>query len=252
MTPEDCAQTLQQSDPDRFAAVMAAQPADRARLATLYAANLEIASAALSSAEPLISQMRLQWWADQIGRIAQGAAPDPHPVLVPLAEAWGADVASLADLVEARRRDAMREPFDLPGDVIAHVDACTGTLMRLGASACGLPADHPVIPLQARGAGLAAWLRAYPRLRSLNLGLQSGAEPALASLAVTGLQALDSARLSARKDRPIPKRAAPALFSGAGATAALRAIAHGETAQLSEFKRKWAYLRLSFQGRWQD
>ena len=66
---------LRAGDPDRFASVMAAQPGDRARLATLYAANLEIARAALASAEPLISQMRLQWWTDQIAAIVAGQTP---------------------------------------------------------------------------------------------------------------------------------------------------------------------------------
>ena len=247
MTPEHCAEMLRKGDPDRFAAVMAAQPGDRARLATLYAANLEIARAALASAEPLISQMRLQWWTDQIAAIAAGRDPAPHEVVTPLAATWGADIAPLADLVEARHRDALRAPFDTPSEVIAHVDGCTGTVMQLASLACGFPPAE-VVRHQARGAGLAAWLGAYPQLRALNLGLFGDSPDDLAAMARTGIAALDSARKQAG---PVPRRAAPALFAGAGARRKLMAVEQGNTVEISGFSRNLSYLTLSFLGRWQ-
>ena len=247
MTPEHCAEMLRAADPDRFASVMAAQPGDRARLATLYAANLEIARAALASAEPLISQMRLQWWTDQIAAIAAGQAPAPHEVITPLAAAWGPDIAPLSDLVEARHRDALRAPFDSPAEVIAHVDGCTGTVMRLAARACGFAAADPV-DAQARGAGLAAWLGAYPQLRALNLGLFGDSPNDLSALAQTGIAALDSARKQARA---VPRRAAPALYAGAGARRKLAAAERGEIVEIPGFFRNLSYLALSLLGRWQ-
>ncbi|NHF72496.1 squalene/phytoene synthase family protein [Paracoccus xiamenensis] len=247
MTPEHCAEMLRSADPDRFACVMAARPGDRARLATLYAANLEIARAALASAEPLISQMRLQWWTDQIAAIAAGRAVPAHEVASPLAAAWGSDIAPLAEVVEARQRDALREPFSSKAEVIDHVEGCTGGLMRLAATACGSEADD-VLQDQARGAGLAAWLGAYPQLRELNLGLFGDPPEQLADLARTGIAALDSAHV---KGRGVPRHAAPALYPGAGARRKLLAAARGEMVEISGFSRNLSYLALSFLGRWQ-
>ena len=247
MTPEHCAEMLRAGDPDRFAAVMAAQPSDRARLATLYAANLEIARAALASAEPLISQMRLQWWTDQIAAIAAGREPAPHEVITPLAAAWGPDIAPLANLVEARHRDALREPFSSDAEIIAHIDGCTGRLMRLAATACGFNAGD-VLHDQARGAGLASWLGAYPQLRALNLGLFGDSPEQLGKLAQAGIAALDSAR---KKGKGVPRRAAPALFAGAGARHKLTAAMQGKTVEIPGFSRNLSYVALSFLGRWQ-
>lgn len=248
MTPEHCAELLRGADPDRFASTMAAEPQDRAKLATLYAANLEIARAAIASPEPLICQMRLQWWADQVAAMAEGRAPTPHEIALPLFEAWGPEIAPLAGLIEARQQDSLREPFAGQAALLAHIDGCTGTLMRLAARGCGLDGYDALIDEQARGAGLAAWLGAYPRLRAMNMGLAGDAPDALAGLAGTGLAALDRAR---QMGRGLPRRAAPALFAGAGARQVLRAVAAGQNAAISEFRRKLSYAALAFRGRWQ-
>ena len=248
MSLDACAALVERGDPDRYLAVMAAPPAARARLFPLYAANLEIARAAIASKEPLISQMRLQWWADQIAAMAEGREPTRHDITTPLFAAWGTDIAPLAELVEARRQDAMREPFETEAALLAHIDGCTGTLMRLAARACGLDGRDALIADQARGAGLAAWLGAYPKLRAMNMGLEDDSPEALARLAGTGLAALDSARAAAPKP---PRRAAPALFAGSGARQILRAASAGKAVEPSEFSRKLCYAMLALLGRWQ-
>ena len=62
MTVAACAAIVQRADPDRFLAVMAAPVAVRARLFPLFAVNVEVARAPWVTQEPLIAQMRLQWW----------------------------------------------------------------------------------------------------------------------------------------------------------------------------------------------
>ncbi|WBU65478.1 squalene/phytoene synthase family protein [Paracoccus aerodenitrificans] len=248
MTPDSCAALLREHDPDRFASVAAARPRDRARLATLYAANLDIARAAVASAEPLISEMRLQFWADQLSAISRGEAPATHEIATPLAEAWGAEISPLSGLTEARRRDTNRQPFQDDADLFAYIDACDGTVMRLACIACGGAADDDLIRHQVLGSGLARWLTAYPRLRSLNLGLWPDDPSRLAALAQTGLRALDIAA----NFRPEPARElAPALYAGAAARAALTAIRDGNQPKISEFKSKRSHLSLGLLGRWQ-
>ncbi|TNF18762.1 MAG: phytoene synthase, partial [Rhodobacteraceae bacterium] len=57
-----CAAIVEKGDPDRFASAMAAPVAARARLFPLYAFNLEVARAPWVTQEPMIAEMRLQWW----------------------------------------------------------------------------------------------------------------------------------------------------------------------------------------------
>ncbi|MDO5530092.1 MAG: squalene/phytoene synthase family protein [Paracoccus sp. (in: a-proteobacteria)] len=248
MSVDAAAELLRRGDPDRLSAALCAQAGDRARLVSLYAANLEIARAALASREPLISLMRLQWWADRLGDLAAGRdVAGQHAVLDALAENWGKDAGAIASLAEARRRDAMREPFTEDEALLDYIDASAGNLMRLAARGCGLE-HHPAITDQARGAGLAAWLDALPALGPLGLGL-SPAEPArIAALARAGLGALDRARGASG----VPRRAAPALFAGPGARARLLAHERSEIIEMSEFSKRLAFLNLGFLGRWKS
>ncbi len=71
-----CAALVERGDPDRFLAVMAAPAWARARLFPLYAFNLEVARAPWVTEEPMIAEMRLQWWRDVVesaGRRRAGA-----------------------------------------------------------------------------------------------------------------------------------------------------------------------------------
>lgn len=242
------ADALRQTDPDRFGASLILPAETRPRVWTLYALNNELARAPLQTQEPLIAEMRLQWWADQLGRIGQGQTPD-HELLTPLAVAWGQDAASLTDLVEARRRDCYREPFDNIDDVLAYVDATAGALLRHAVIATGAR-PRPAVDDQARGTGIAHWLQALPQLDGLSLGL-SRPDPALISgLARHGLAALESARHGRRQ---VARTAAPVVFRGVGHVAALRdTIASGRPSAVvaSEFRRRFALGRLALTGRW--
>lgn len=245
-TSRRLAERLRQEDPDRLAMAMLARAEAQARLVTLYALNAELARTALSARDPLIAEMRVQWWIDRLGAMA-AAAPPPHELLSPLWSAWGSGAAALAPLAEARRHDAAREPFETVEEVVAYADATGGALMAHAARALGAP-DVPALHAQGRGAALTAWLRAHPALQPLGLGL-AAAEPAqLAALARIATQAL---RDAAEERRALPRSAAPALFAGPAPMQALRAIMAGEPPpRPSDFTRRAALARLALTGRW--
>nr|WP_241865530.1 squalene/phytoene synthase family protein [Paracoccus salsus] len=245
---------MRQQDPDRFGAVLVAPPADRPALVTLYVLNLEIARAPLQSAEPMLAEMRLQWWIDRLAEMGRGTEPPLHDVLTPLWDAWADGAGDLAALAEARRRDCAREPLAGPEAVVAYVDATAGALMwraahRLGApmSARGVVADH------ALGAGLAAWLRALPRLQPLGLGLNGARPEDIRRLSVI---ALESLRRAARGHRALPGSAAAALYPGPRVPRFLREIGRGHidcfaaTPEISPFQRRASLARLALTGRW--
>lgn len=250
----DIAEGLRQTDPERFGASLILRPDARARVWTLYALNNELARAPLQTNEPLIAEMRLQWWADQLAKIGRGDLPS-HDLLTPLAAAWGKDAASLIDLVDARRRDCYREPFDSADAVAGYVAATAGALLRHAVrattvdAASGQDAAAPVAD-HALGTGLAHWLQALPQLDALTLGL-SHPDPALISeLAQRGLSALERAKTARRQ---VARRAAPVMFRGAGHVAALReTVDRGKPVAIaaSEFRRRFALGRLALTGRW--
>ena len=246
-----CAALVERGDPDRFLATMTAPPAARARLWPLYAYNLEVARAPWASREPMIAEMRLQWWVDALEEIAAGRPPRAHEVVAPLVEVIREaelDVAPLIAIAEARRQDIWAEPLaDLP----AYLEATAGNLMWVAARALGAePAAEPVVRDFAFGAGLAAWLRAAPEL------ITRGRDPLPADpLPLVREGQARIARARARR-RLVPASAAPALRAGWRAEATLAAARRAPEAMATglppepEILRRLRLMRLAFTGRW--
>ena len=90
MSLQACANLVAKGDPDRFAATMAAPVAARRVLFPFYAFNLEVARAPWVTQEPLIAEMRLQWWADALDEIARGGPVRRHEVTDALGRSLGA------------------------------------------------------------------------------------------------------------------------------------------------------------------
>ena len=236
---------LRRDDPDRLAMALLAPAAARSRLVTLYALNAELARTALSARDPMVAEIRVQWWVDRLQASADGAPP-PHELLTPLWAAWGPEAAGMTGLAEARRHDAAREPFTDPLEVVAYADATGGALMQLAARAAG--AEGPAVLAQGRAAALTAWLRARPALQALGLGLARPDAAALRALADSAARAFAVARAARRE---VPAAAAPVLFAGAAPRAVLAAAQEGrDPAPPSEFRRRAALLRLALTGQW--
>lgn len=252
MSLEDCVGALRDHDPDRFGICLLADPVARPKLLTLYALNLELARAPLASNEPLVAEMRLQWWVERLEDIGAGK-PQSHELLAPLAQAWGSRAAAFAVLAEPRRRDCAREPFDGPDAVIDHIRATAVPLAEFAAEALDAPkAATPAIAAQAMGAGLTSWLAALPALQGLGLGLWDPSPAMLTGLADMARTSFERARF---ERRAVPRRVAPALFSGTDIAAVLKTAPQGleALAQLgvpSEFRRRFAQVRFALTHRW--
>lgn len=207
-----CAGIVFRADPERFRAVMAAPVAAREKLFPIYAFNIEVARAPWVTVEPLIAEMRLQWWRDTLAAIGAGEAARHHEVAAPLARAIGPQEAALLDaLIEARRWDIHREPFADLDAFRAHIDATSGNLLL--AAARVLDPAAPEGPLRAAGLalGLANWLRAVPALEAAGrVPLVDGRPEAVRALAAEGLDALARARAARRQ---VSRMARPALLA---------------------------------------
>src|SRR6202012_1649736 len=98
---------VRQQDRGRFLAAMFAPATSRPGLLAVLALNAELARIPGSVSEPMLGQIKLQWWRDLIARLAKGEAA---PVGSPLGQALAAVVPSLAvdrliALVDARESE---------------------------------------------------------------------------------------------------------------------------------------------------
>lgn len=240
-----CAEIVQRGDPDRFAAVMAAPAAVCARLFPLYAFNLEVARAPWVSKEPMIAEMRLQWWRDVVAE----PAPRAHEVAGPfhsVIQEVGLPVEVIDSLIAARLHDAYGEAFADHAAFDTYLDDTAGGLMWLAAKACG-GTDETAARALGWAMGLANYLRAVPELEARGRQpLPDGRPQAVSDLAAEGL-----AKLAAARGR-VPTAAALAAWQARGllrqAAETPGLVAAGQMG-LSEFARRWGLLRASITGR---
>ncbi len=168
MTVNACAALVEKGDPDRFLAAMSCAPDTRAVLFPLYAFNLEVARAPWVTREPLIAQMRLQFWRDAVADVIAGKPARAHEVAGPLAAvitAHSLPASLFSTLITAREWDIDGAPFATEEEVIAHIDRGAGSLVVLAALALGAGAgDEGDLREAAIAGGIANWLLAVPAL----------------------------------------------------------------------------------------
>jgi phytoene/squalene synthetase len=255
MSLQACAELVERGDPDRFMATMAAPPPTRAVLFPLYAFNLEVARAPWVASEPMIAEMRLQFWRDVVEEIGQGKPPRAHEVLEPLAQAIQSENAALLDdLIAARRWDIYRDAFEDEAHFDRYIDATAGNLAWVAARALGAADEvETAIRDMAWGGGVAGFLRAVPELETRGrVPLLDGRPEGVKALAD---RALTRFRQGKAAQSAIPAAARPALYAFWQAEPILKAalanplcVADGALAG-SEFGRRARLLRVSLTGR---
>ncbi|TDK50817.1 squalene/phytoene synthase family protein [Antarcticimicrobium luteum] len=249
-----CAALVERGDPDRFLAAMAAPPAARAVLFPLFAMNVEVSRAPWVTQEPMIAEMRLQWWRDALEEIAAGGPVRRHEVVSPLAAALAPDMAeALDDYIAVRRWDIYRDPFDDAAQFDRYIDQSAGGLLWAAARALG-EADERAVRDFGFATGIANWLRAVPDLEARGrIPLLDGRPEAVRQLAERGLDHLSRARASRGAISP---EARPALLSGWQAGVILRQaqkeparVAQGTLGQ-SEARKRLTLMVRAASGRW--
>ena len=160
-----CEAIVRKADPNRFISALFAPAAKRPLLFALYAFNHELAHVGESVREPMMGEIRLQWWREAVDG-ARSGQPRAHDVARGLAEIFAAiDLPNeLFDaMIDARAFDLGVEPFATLEALEAYADSTSGNLMRLAAHILGDGARHDEL---AREAGIAmaltAILRAIP------------------------------------------------------------------------------------------
>lgn len=135
-----CGALVQRHDRDRYLASLFAPAAARERLFALYAFNHEVAKTAEVVSEPMIGQIRLQWWREALDAIYEGRPPRQHEVVQPLAEAIRARAlprAPFEALLEAREFDLDPAPPETLAALRAYANGTSTGLLRLALDILG-------------------------------------------------------------------------------------------------------------------
>ncbi len=269
-----CGEMVRKSDPVRFRYALFAAPEAREGLFALYAFNLELAKIAPMVSEPMIGEIRLQWWRDSLDMIFGGGPVRKHEVVEPLAAVVrGAELprAPLEAMIDARAWDLSPE---FPADesaLEAYIRDTAGALTGLAAQALGAAGQGVGAAAERAGyaIGVARYLAAVPVLVGEGhaalpsdgidwAGLRDGGTDAVfaqdvARLAHGGLTAVKRARAARGM---IPRAAAPALLELAEARRVLDAMAKAEGlgglvgAAPSPFRSNFSRLWRGVSGRW--
>ena len=152
-------------DPDRMRAARLADPDLRDWLFVLYAFHAELAKVPELVSEPMIGQIRYQWWRDCLDEIYSGKTVRQHEVAVPLAqmiEQTGLSRFRLDKLIDGRERDLDPTPFKDMSVARDYAAATSGALAIAAVEICGGDASTGRMAGEAWGlCGLARSYRYY-------------------------------------------------------------------------------------------
>ncbi len=229
------AELVRRHDRDRYQTALFA-PADRREaLFTLYAFNYEIARVREIITQPMLGQIRLQWWREVVAAAFAGAPPRQHDVAEPLTAVIGDRALTRSHfnrMIDTRERDLADEPPPTLAALEDYAEGTCATLLYLALEVLG--ASEPSTAAAAREVGigyaLTGLLRAMPfharsgrRYIPADAGARLGLDPAdyAALRDSTGLRAASAEiaeaaaghlRAARRYRRDIPRSARAAML----------------------------------------
>jgi len=269
-----CVDVVRRHDPDRYFSVLFAPKHLRLPLIALYAFNYEIARVGENIREPMMGEIRLQWWREAVEGARQGT-PRTHDVALALAEVLKHHELPqrLFDaMIDARSFDVSSGAFENIGAMETYGAETVGSLIGLAARILGGGERYDE---QAREAGIAyaltGILRAIPHhaargklflptdlLNTVNLSPEDifagrGAEKLKAVMAQLSHRAHD--HLKAARGFGRPRRVLAAFLPAALTPLYLKLMARPgfdpfrDPAQVAQPRKQWALLSAATRGK---
>jgi len=189
----DVAGLVHRHDHDRFQTALFAPAERREALFALYAFNYEIARVRETVSEPVLGQIRLQWWRESIAAAFEGGQVRHHIVVEPLTaaiRAHGLTRAHFDRLIDARVGDLEETSLDRLDDLEGYAEATSARLVYLALESLGVrdPAAERAGFHTGIAYALAGLLRAMPYRACI------GRAPVPAEIAAAASRHLASAR----------------------------------------------------------
>lgn len=128
-----CETLLRRDDLDRWLASLFAPLAKRPHIHALYAFSLEIARVREIVSEPLLGEIRFQWWRDAL-EAEDGADVGANPVAAALVDTiarFGLPKQALFELIDARVFDLYDDPMETVEQLEGYARATASNLFRL-------------------------------------------------------------------------------------------------------------------------
>src|SRR5688500_3964622 len=128
-----CEELVRDNDPDRYFAAFFAPADKRPHLSAHYAFNRKIARVREAVSDPMLGEIRLQWWRDALQGEARGDVR-ANPVAAALDDtivAFRLPRQALVDLVDARVLDLYDDPIPTLNDLEGYCGETSSSLIRL-------------------------------------------------------------------------------------------------------------------------
>lgn len=162
-----CDASLREKDRDLWLASLFAPAPERRRLHALYAFVIEVEEARFRVTQPLLGELRLQWWMDALAAGAEDAA-HAHPVADALLDTIAAHALpreNLVDFLEAHIADFYDDQFETLEELLSYCSRTAAGPLLWSAKCLGLGEDKTAIAaIEDAGAalGLTRLLRLLP------------------------------------------------------------------------------------------
>lgn len=154
---------LRGKDYERFLICLFTPLACRDDIAALFLFNAELAQIRDQVTEPILGQIRLQWWREALDKLGTPEQP-PHALLDRLSR-WqqrGISLAPLHTLLDARTTDLSTEPFPTLTAYETYRQNTSAPLGTLLAALLGQPANAPLFAATMTSYAAIGLLRALP------------------------------------------------------------------------------------------
>ncbi len=232
------AQAARAQEPDRYLSALYAPEPARSRLIALAAFQAEIARIPTTVREPLLIDIRLQWWRDSLHALRQGSATG-HPVADSLAEPLRAGLfppGLLLGMIDATAAQRPLAAWTDPQELRGHCARLHGGAFALAARALGAQhSDGLEVAAQAAG-------HAYGLARLLATAKPIDSALRDATLAHCRKAHAEAIRAVARLDSALAPGFLPLAMVTAYASAA-------PGADISPLRRWWRLWRAQLSGR---
>ena len=160
-----CASLVETSDPHRFRSIMAAPKKLRPYYFVIFAFNIEVSRAPYLTKEPMIAEIRIQWWLDALDEIIERKIVRKHAVATPLAKSIEkAQAKKLQKVVLARKWDIHSDKFESFYDLKNYLYDSTVILLQV-ASGSDFISSNKRFQDAGMAIALANYLVATPELK---------------------------------------------------------------------------------------
>ena len=141
-------QALKKADPDRYRAALMADMQGRQDLLILYAFHYELSKVPDVTSEPMLGQIRYEWWREAIDEIYTGREVRRHEISTPLSEMllrtevprfW------IDRLIDGRARDLDPQPFKDMEDARDYARQTSGQLLQIAVKILGGTPDEVIL-----------------------------------------------------------------------------------------------------------